>query len=71
MAGLWDVWHGPPQAGEGGEEGGQGGPLVTFTILTADSSPRLEWLHNRMPLILADEQARQLWLDTGNPSTTL
>jgi hypothetical protein len=34
----------------------------------ADSSKRLEWLHDRMPVILRDKQAQQLWLDTTDPA---
>jgi hypothetical protein len=30
----------------------------------ADSSKRLQWLHDRMPVILRDREAQQLWLDT-------
>ena len=31
MAGLFDIWH------------AEDGPLYTYTILTTDSSKRLEW----------------------------
>jgi putative SOS response-associated peptidase YedK len=37
FAGLWDVWDGPE------------GPMHTYTILTTDSSKRLEWLHDPCP----------------------
>ena len=73
LAALWDVWRGgSDEGGEGGEEGGEGGgsaPLYTFTILTTDASPRLEWLHDRMPVILRDTDAQALWLDVDDPAS--
>lgn len=57
LAGLWDTWHGPDDE-----------ILHTFTILTTDSCPKLEWLHDRMPVILKDEAAERLWLDTTDRS---
>ena len=56
MAGLWDVWT---------DVNGQ--RLFTYTILTTDSGNKLAWLHDRMPVILRDEESRRLWL---NPSST-
>ncbi|KAG5185249.1 DUF159-domain-containing protein, partial [Tribonema minus] len=38
--------------------------LYTFTILTTDSSPRLAWLHDRMPAVISAEAARR-WLHAG------
>lgn len=35
------------------------------TILTRDVVPSLAWLHDRMPVILPDEDAALAWLDTG------
>ncbi|KAK9845254.1 hypothetical protein WJX81_001357 [Elliptochloris bilobata] len=51
MAGLFDAWK-----GEDGEL------LYTYTILTTDSSPRLQWLHDRMPVILRTPEDEALWL---------
>jgi len=45
--------------------GGADGPLSTYTIMTVDSSPRLTWLHDRMPVLLTDEAAVQAWLGGG------
>jgi putative SOS response-associated peptidase YedK len=42
--------------------GGEDGPLATYTIMTVDSSPRLSWLHDRMPVVLEDDAAVQAWL---------
>ncbi|GAB4816659.1 hypothetical protein N2152v2_003705 [Parachlorella kessleri] len=50
FAGLFDAWHSPE------------GPLHTYTILTTDSSKRLSWLHDRMPVLLRDKAAQQAWL---------
>jgi len=85
MAGLWDVWYrGGSEEEEGKEaedkkqkiEGGGGGGAVqqkevmyTYTILTTDSSKELQWLHDRMPVILKDEEAQHMWLNTADKSS--
>lgn len=38
-------------------------PVVTFTILTTTPSKSLEFLHDRMPVILEDEAECLEWLD--------
>ncbi|CAA6659839.1 unnamed protein product [Spirodela intermedia] len=42
-----------------------GRPLVvyTFTILTTCSSSALQWLHDRMPVILGDKTSIDIWLN--------
>lgn len=50
LAGLYDCWEGPE------------GPMYTYTILTCPSSEKLEWLHDRMPVILGDEHSQEMWL---------
>lgn len=57
MAGLYDQWQG---------DCNDDAPLQTFTILTADSSKPLSWLHNRMPVILSTDEATEAWL-SGQP----
>mmetsp|Transcript_43682 Transcript_43682/g.81686 ORF Transcript_43682/g.81686 Transcript_43682/m.81686 type:complete len:476 (+) Transcript_43682:126-1553(+) len=52
LAGLYDSWHQP-----------DGRVLNSFAILTTDVSPKLRWLHNRMPVVLSSEQARLQWLE--------
>ncbi|KAF8089447.1 hypothetical protein N665_0506s0052 [Sinapis alba] len=42
--------------------------LYTFTILTTASSSALDWLHDRMPVILGDKDSVDTWLD--DPSTS-
>ena len=34
----------------------------TCTILTTDSAPRLTWLHDRQPVMLMTDKARDTWL---------
>lgn len=36
--------------------------LHTVSIITTDANKQLSWLHDRMPVLLADEKASQLWL---------
>jgi putative SOS response-associated peptidase YedK len=38
--------------------------MYTFTILTTDASPRVQWLHDRIPAILPTDVAK-LWLDVS------
>ncbi|BDA46358.1 Abasic site processing protein HMCES [Coccomyxa sp. Obi] len=58
MAGLYDSW-----------QDAEGNWLYTYTILTTDSSKRLQWLHDRMPVILPDAQAAEAWLQNGTLDT--
>ena len=55
MAGLWERWHGPQDAKL--DE-----PIETFTVITTDSNELTSDIHDRMPVIL-DEEDWQLWLD--------
>lgn len=54
FAALWTSWRGP-----GHEED----PLRTCTILTAAASGPSARVHDRIPVILNDEQAEADWLD--------
>ncbi|MCC5887741.1 MAG: SOS response-associated peptidase [Gammaproteobacteria bacterium] len=49
LAGLWDRWS-------GGRE-----PLESFTLVTTEAHPQLQWLHHRQPVML-DEQGAERWL---------
>ncbi|KAK0554143.1 hypothetical protein OC846_002232 [Tilletia horrida] len=53
LAGLWEKVR-----YEGETE-----DLYTFTIITTESNKQLNWLHDRMPVILPDAQSIALWLD--------
>jgi putative SOS response-associated peptidase YedK len=58
FAGLWERWK--PAAGE---------PVETFTILTTDANEAVAKVHDRMPVILAQE-AHETWL-TGEQADAL
>lgn len=57
FAALYDSW-----------ENSEGEKLYTFTILTTSSSSTLQWLHDRMPVILGDKGATDAWLNGSSPS---
>lgn len=50
FAGLWDLWD------------KEGEPRATFTIITTENNELMEPIHNRMPVIL-HEQNEGAWLD--------
>ncbi|KAJ3671941.1 hypothetical protein LUZ60_008020 [Juncus effusus] len=52
LAALYDSWT-----------NSEGEKLYTFTILTTRCSSSLEWLHDRMPVILGSESSIDTWLD--------
>ncbi|PLW32758.1 hypothetical protein PCANC_17364 [Puccinia coronata f. sp. avenae] len=56
LAGLWDsvTYQGSTEE------------LHTFTIITTTSNQYLSFLHDRMPVILADEESITTWLDTSS-----
>ena len=53
FAGLWSIWHAP-----------DGGKLRTCTILTTAANSAVAPLHDRMPVILA-EDTESTWLDAA------
>ncbi len=55
MAGLWERWDGPKGAR-------RTDPIETFTVITTESNDATSAIHERMPLILADDDW-DLWLD--------
>jgi putative SOS response-associated peptidase YedK len=54
IGGLWDTWH-----------YGRDDALATFTVLTCVPNELTGTLHDRMPLIIATEDAPR-WLDRGD-----
>lgn len=52
FAALYDTWT-----------DSEGCKLLTFTILTTRCSKALEWLHDRMPVILGSKDAMDAWLN--------
>lgn len=62
MAGLWSTWHDPngdPDAP----------PLVSCAVLTTDALGQLTEVHDRMPLLLAEENFAT-WLDPDRTDVT-
>ncbi|GLU08037.1 hypothetical protein SLE2022_249660 [Rubroshorea leprosula] len=57
FAALYDCW-----------ENAEGEKLYTFTILTTSSSSTLQWLHDRMPVILGDKGSMDTWLNGSSSS---
>ncbi|MEI7543726.1 MAG: SOS response-associated peptidase [Mycobacteriaceae bacterium] len=57
VAGLWSAWR-PDEASA---------PMLTCTIVTTDAVGGLAGIHNRMPLML-DEQDWDRWLDPDEPA---
>ncbi|KZV46808.1 embryonic stem cell-specific 5-hydroxymethylcytosine-binding protein-like [Dorcoceras hygrometricum] len=56
FAALFDSWKNSEEV------------IYTFTIVTTSSSSALEWLHDRMPVILGDKESTDLWLSDSLPS---
>eukprot|EP00210_Caulerpa_lentillifera_P009146 g8720.t1 len=52
FAGLYDAWESEKEI------------IYSTTIITTDSSPKLNWLHGRMPVILPNDKAVDRWLTT-------
>ncbi|XP_058005912.1 uncharacterized protein LOC110651059 isoform X2 [Hevea brasiliensis] len=57
FAALYDSW-----------QNSEGEILYTFTILTTSSSSALQWLHDRMPVILGNKEAVDTWLNGSSSS---
>lgn len=54
LAGIWEHWQ------RDGEQ------LDSFAIITTRADPELEWLHDRMPVLLPPDVLRR-WLDPATP----
>ena len=54
MAGLWERWH-----------GGEGETIESCTIVVTDANELVRRIHDRMPVILRQEDYAS-WLDVGN-----
>ncbi|KAK1567598.1 hypothetical protein Q3G72_014100 [Acer saccharum] len=57
FAALYDSW-----------ENSEGEILYTFTIITTSSSSALQWLHDRMPVILGNKESTNTWLNGSSSS---
>jgi putative SOS response-associated peptidase YedK len=60
LAGLWDSWRNPDNSEE----------LLSFTILTTAAHDDLAFVHNRQPVMLNPDEAKQ-WLDMNVPTSEL
>ncbi|PIN05795.1 hypothetical protein CDL12_21656 [Handroanthus impetiginosus] len=57
FAALYDSW-----------KNSEGEILYTFTIVTTSSSSSIEWLHDRMPVILGNKDSTECWLNDSSLS---
>ncbi|GAB2226336.1 hypothetical protein Droror1_Dr00022138 [Drosera rotundifolia] len=57
FAALYDSW-----------KNSEGEILYTFTIVTTAASSALQWLHDRMPVILGEQVSTSLWLNGSESS---
>jgi putative SOS response-associated peptidase YedK len=64
LAGLWEIWRDPVIA----DDDAPNAWLRTCTIMTTRANPSLEPIHDRMPVVLA-EDAWSDWLDPANADT--
>ncbi|AQS59271.1 SOS response-associated peptidase [Desulforamulus ferrireducens] len=55
FAGIWDRWISP-----------QGIDIVSCSIITTEANEDVKAVHHRMPVILAEKEAQQLWLELDN-----
>jgi putative SOS response-associated peptidase YedK len=58
LAGLWSTWKGPA------------GPVESFTILTTEANALVATLHDRMPVIVAEQDYYE-WLDPARSTVDL
>ncbi|UGS38186.1 SOS response-associated peptidase [Capillimicrobium parvum] len=61
FAGLWTWWR-PPEGGE---------RLATCTIVTTRANAEVAHVHDRMPVMLCDDDSRDAWLDPANDAAAL
>jgi len=59
FAGLWDAWHSD-----------DGSEVRSFTIITTEPNELIEQIHNRMPVILAQD-SYQAWIKEGENDAQL
>ncbi len=59
FAGLYEHWT---PRGRRDQQGGAAAPITTFTIITTDANEQLASIHQRMPVVLANDRL-EAWLD--------
>ncbi|KAJ3115366.1 hypothetical protein HDU96_000735 [Phlyctochytrium bullatum] len=62
-----DASEAPPPAPPDNSDGWEQVTVFSFAIVTTSSSSSLSWLHERMPVILWTQEARDRWLDPTVP----
>lgn len=55
MAGIWERWQ--PRDGQ------QEDTLYTYSIITGPPNGQMQSIHDRMPMLLLDEEEQSRWLD--------
>lgn len=55
FAGIWEKWNSP-----------EGESVQTCSIITTSANDTLEYIHNRMPVILS-QRSESLWLENEDP----
>ena len=71
FAGLWEVWRGPKDGGDGagradeGDDGEERPFIRSCTIITTSANETMAAIHDRMPVILPPS-AWDAWLDPAN-----
>jgi putative SOS response-associated peptidase YedK len=63
FAGLWEVWHDPHAVDAGADDRREA--LLSCTIITTTPNEKLADVHDRMPVILAND-TWDTWLDRDN-----
>jgi putative SOS response-associated peptidase YedK len=63
IAGLWERWD-----GHSPEEGTEGAPIESCTVLTTEANETVAPIHDRMPVIVAPENY-DLWLNPSEKDT--
>ncbi|MEL6668462.1 MAG: SOS response-associated peptidase [Bacteroidota bacterium] len=53
MAGIWEVWRGVSK---------QDDPVYTYSVITGAPNLEMQPLHDRMPILLQDEESQSAWL---------
>jgi putative SOS response-associated peptidase YedK len=57
LGGIWEEWLDPETKEK----------VPTFSLVTTDANPDLDFFHDRMPVLLRDAPARAAWLDPETP----
>lgn len=58
MAGIWESWR---------PKDDPDNPVYTYSIITGAPNTEMTPIHDRMPMLLTDEQAQSQWLDPELP----